>query len=104
MQDATGQRWLQHMVYGTSQALVAIGPSSCDSGLNRAFFVQARTFEVCRSIIFNESSFLSTPEWMDLTRKLSAQEAAVGWSSQDTLLDLVVLCADLRVRYVLRFT
>ncbi|KAF5507910.1 hypothetical protein CGCA056_v013507 [Colletotrichum aenigma] len=73
LQDASGQKWLQHMVFGTAQAqaLVASGPAACKSGTMRTFFVQARTFEACRSIIFNQPSFLADPEWISLTNCLS---------------------------------
>ncbi|SPO01485.1 uncharacterized protein DNG_04158 [Cephalotrichum gorgonifer] len=67
MQDSSGHGWLQHMIYGTSRALIASGPSACTSGSTRTFFAQARTFEVCRAIIFNEPTFLAQPEWMDVT-------------------------------------
>ncbi|KAI8276729.1 hypothetical protein K4K60_007497 [Colletotrichum sp. SAR11_57] len=30
LQDASGQKWLQHMVFGTAQALVASGPAAYD--------------------------------------------------------------------------
>ncbi|OLN86677.1 hypothetical protein CCHL11_03852 [Colletotrichum chlorophyti] len=96
MQDASGQRWLQHMVFGTSQALVASGPSACVSGPNRTFFIQARTFEVCRSIIFNQPSFLATPEWMALTGSLSNASSSRHGSNLDNLLQLIVLCSALR--------
>ncbi|OHF02222.1 hypothetical protein CORC01_02502 [Colletotrichum orchidophilum] len=103
MQDASGQKWLQHMVFGTSQALIASGPSACMSGTMRNFFIQARTFEVCRSIIFNQSSFLAAPEWMKLTGSLSQtatmkDHASLDHASLDDLLNLVVLCSRLRAR------
>lgn len=101
MQDASGQLWLRHMVYGTSQALIASGPSACQSGLTRTFFIQARTFEVCRAIIFNESTFLSNPDWLELTGNLVGDSLTGERSPQDALLDLVVMCSSLRVRFVI---
>ncbi|KAL0934811.1 C6 finger domain-containing protein [Colletotrichum truncatum] len=90
LQDASGQKWLQHMVFGTAQALVASGPAVCESGTMKTFFIQARTFEACRSIIFNQPSFLASPEWISLTDYLS--------TNLDEILKLVVLCSSLRVR------
>ncbi|KAK1989223.1 hypothetical protein LZ30DRAFT_696068 [Colletotrichum cereale] len=98
MQDASGQKWLQHMVFGTSQALIASGPATCSSGSMRTFFNQARSFEVCRSIIFNQASFLAAPEWINLTDSLSKSNVAMVHGSLDELLKLVVLCSALRAR------
>ncbi|KAK1598204.1 uncharacterized protein LY79DRAFT_598583 [Colletotrichum navitas] len=98
MQDASGQKWLQHMVFGTSKALIASGPATCNSGTMRRFFVQARSFEVCRSIIFNQPSFLAAPEWIDLTDSLSKSSVAMAQDSLDELLKLIVLCSALRAR------
>lgn len=90
LQDASGQKWLQHMVFGTAQALVASGAAACKSGTMRTFFVQARTFEACRAIIFNQPSFLANPEWISLTDGPS--------TNLSEILKLVVLCSSLRVR------
>ncbi|KAK1506637.1 hypothetical protein CTAM01_02969, partial [Colletotrichum tamarilloi] len=98
LQDASGQKWLQHMVFGTSQALIASGPSACTSGTMRKFFIQARTFEVCRSIIFNQSSFLATPEWMKVTRNLSEEANIQSRASVDDILNIIVFCSRLRAR------
>ncbi|KAK2034484.1 hypothetical protein LX32DRAFT_634304, partial [Colletotrichum zoysiae] len=98
MQDASGQKWLQHMVFGTSQALIASGPATCISGTMRTFFIQARSFEVCRSIIFNQASFLAAPEWLGLTDSLSKSNVEPVHSSLDELLQLIVLCSALRAR------
>ncbi|KAK1997849.1 hypothetical protein LX36DRAFT_635448 [Colletotrichum falcatum] len=98
MQDASGQKWLQHMVFGTAQALIASGPAACNSGTMRTFFIQARSFEVCRSIIFNQASFLAAPEWISLTDNLSKSNVATVRNSLDELLKLIVLCSALRAR------
>lgn len=78
------------MVSGTAQALVASGPAACKSGTTRTFFIQARTFEACRSIIFDQPSFLADPEWIGLTDYLA--------TDLDEILNLVVLSSNLRVR------
>lgn len=97
MSDTTGQGWVQHLVHGTSSALVATGPLAFESGLGKRFFTEIRIFEVCRAIIFNEPTFLANPGWQELSAKL--QDVEDGQSHPlDALLDIIVLCSTLRVR------
>ncbi|KAH8892645.1 hypothetical protein GQ53DRAFT_719080 [Thozetella sp. PMI_491] len=95
MHDPTGQSWIQHMVHGTAKALSAAGPSVClRPGPGQRFFFQAaRPFEVCRAIVFNESTFLSGSEWEVSLCGASKNELR----PLDTLLDLIVKCSRLRV-------
>ncbi|RSM07307.1 hypothetical protein CDV31_008672 [Fusarium ambrosium] len=97
MSDTTGQGWLQHLVHGTSNALVATGPLAFESGLGKRFFTEIRIFEVCRAIIFNEPSFLADPGWQNLSAKLQGLDADQS-HPLDALLDIIVLCSTLRVR------
>ncbi|KAI8715964.1 Zn(2)-C6 fungal-type domain-containing protein [Fusarium sp. LHS14.1] len=97
MSDTTGQGWVQHLVHGTSSALVATGPLAFETGLGKRFFTEIRIFEVCRAIIFNEPTFLANAGWQELSAKL--QDVEDGQSHPlDALLDIVVLCSTLRVR------
>ncbi|KAG6117664.1 hypothetical protein E4U14_007596 [Claviceps sp. LM454 group G7] len=99
MNDATGHGWQQHIIHGTCMALQASGPSSCRSGAGFTFFTQARVFEVSRTILYNERTFLSEPSWVALSRDLSSHvDSAYTWSPLDSLLDIMVMCSDLRVR------
>ncbi|KAF5554064.1 hypothetical protein FNAPI_6536, partial [Fusarium napiforme] len=98
MTDSTGEGWIQHLVHGTSKALVAAGPTSCQSGYGQRFFTEIRIFEVCRAIIFNESTFLANADWRCLTRDMRAKHQ--GSDSLDELLDLIVSCSTLRVRAI----
>lgn len=105
MNDVTGHWWLQHIVHGTSVALKASGPESCRSGPGLAFFIQARMFEVSRTILFNEPTFLTEPEWVALSRDMWSEEenfesgaARNSWRPLDSLLDIMVMCSNLRVR------
>ncbi|KAG5932509.1 hypothetical protein E4U59_007446 [Claviceps monticola] len=83
-------------------ALQASGPSSCRSGAGFSFFTQDRVFEVSRTILYNERTFLSEPGWVALSRDLSSHDdSAYTWSPLDSLLDIMVMCSDLRVRYAL---
>jgi hypothetical protein len=101
MNDSFGSGWLQHLVHGTAQALIAGGPSMCLSGACSRFFTQCKVFEVCRAIIFNQPSFLAGPEWLALSASLRATVMSKSQQAFDELLDMVVMCASLRVRYVL---
>ncbi|KAF5017870.1 hypothetical protein F66182_10165 [Fusarium sp. NRRL 66182] len=98
MNDPTGQGWIQHLVHGTSKALVAAGPSSCQSGLGQRFFAEIRIFEVCRAIIFNEPTFLADSEWTRLAVEMLSANDKDETRSLHELLDIVVLCSTLRVR------
>ena len=98
MSDTTGQGWVQHLVHGTSSALVAIGPLAFQSGLGKRFLTEIRIFEVCRAIIFNEPTFLANPGWQDLSAKLQGVEDDGQSHPLDALLGKIVLCSTLRVR------
>ncbi|KAH7473061.1 hypothetical protein FOMA001_g12655 [Fusarium oxysporum f. sp. matthiolae] len=97
MTDATGEGWIQHLVHGTSKALVAAGPTSCQSGHGQRFFTEIRIFEVCRAIIFNEPTFLAKADWRCLIREMRAKEQGNA-DILDELLDIIVSCSTLRVR------
>jgi hypothetical protein len=101
MTDSSGDGWLQHLVHGTSQALVAGGPSTCLSGPCRRFFTESKIFEVCRAIVFNRPTFLAEERWISLSASLRVS-SNWGKSQQglDALLDIVVMCSSLRVQYV----
>ncbi|KAM0331199.1 hypothetical protein ACHAPQ_006106 [Fusarium lateritium] len=98
MNDSTGQGWIQHLVHGTSKALVAAGPVSCYSGLGQRFFTEIRIFEVCRAIIFNQPTFLAQDEWREVVERIKVSKDNDGVHSLDDLLDIIVLCSTLRVR------
>ncbi|KAF5608602.1 uncharacterized protein FSUBG_4530 [Fusarium subglutinans] len=99
MTDETGEGWIQHLVHGTSKALVAAGPTSCKSGHGQRFFTEIRIFEVCRAIIFNEPTFLATADWRCLTREMRVKDQDNS-DSLDELLDIIVSCSTLRVRAI----
>ncbi|CAG7559002.1 unnamed protein product [Fusarium equiseti] len=97
MTDATGQGWVQHLVGGTSKALVAAGPTVCLTGRGKRFFTEIRIFEVCRAIIFNEPTFLANSEWRLLTAGMQP-DAQGDDHGLNALLDIITLCSTLRVR------
>jgi hypothetical protein len=98
MNDSTGEGWLQHLIHGTSQALIASGPSTCVSGPCRRFFTESKIFEVCRAIVFNQPTFLAEEKWMALSASLRASSMNSPQKALDSLLDIVVMCASLRVK------
>jgi hypothetical protein len=104
MNDSTGEGWLQHLIHGTSQALIASGPSTCISGPCRRFFIESKIFEVCRAIVFNQPSFLAEEKWMSLSASLRASSMSSSQQALDALLDIVVKCSSLRVQYVAVFS
>ncbi len=101
MNDSSGEGWLQHLIRGTSQALIASGPSTFTSGPCMRFFMESKIFEVCRAIVFNQPSFLAEKKWMSLSASLRESSMSSSQRALDTLLDIVVMCASLRVKYVM---
>ncbi|KAI1867942.1 hypothetical protein JX265_003996 [Neoarthrinium moseri] len=98
MHDSTGSGWVKHMVHGTSRAMEAAGPVLFRSGLGRGFFLQARMFEVCRAVVFNESTFLTTPGWVALSSESWTGNGSWEWSPLDGLLDAISMCSKLCVQ------
>ncbi|KAH7309877.1 hypothetical protein B0I35DRAFT_398061 [Stachybotrys elegans] len=96
--ETTSDGWVKHMVHGTSRALESAGMSLHDTKSGRALFSHVRLFEVCRTILFNESTFLTRPEWISLSK--------VAWTSDSTaercclgdILDIMVASSALRTR------
>ena len=99
MSDSSGHGWLQHFVHGTSKALGFSGPSAFRSGAARRFFLQARTFEVCRSIIFNDATFLAEKRWMKLSNADPRNLCyCPNTCVQEQLLDIMVKCSSLMTK------
>lgn len=100
MQDDTGHGWLQHMTHGTAAALQASGPAACMDGPGRSFFQHARLFEVSKTLLRGEPSFLGTPEWESLTEAQLIETASHDQDPLDAILNITMKCAKLRLRYV----
>lgn len=98
MCDDTGQGWVWHMLYGTSRILQSLTPNGCRTGAGREFFLEIRIFEIARSMLFGEKSFLASKPWTDFTQELWLGDHAGEWSPADRLLDIMTLVADLCVR------
>ncbi len=103
MSDDSGTGWLQHMIHGTAKGLAASGPSICATPAGARMFQQAKMFEVCRTIVFNEQSFLTQPEWRTASKRLWSNHGfSDEWQPLDSLVDIMLLCPDLRYRYAER--
>lgn len=92
MYDPTGEGWIQHTMYGTSKILQHLGPNAFRSGLGLNFFHQMRMFEVSRSLIFSESSFLVEAPWRDLMKGTSTDN--MSDHPIESLLALMLRCSD----------
>ncbi|CAK7264365.1 hypothetical protein SEPCBS119000_000962 [Sporothrix epigloea] len=120
MSESPGKGWQLHMVHGTARALRTSGAASCRRGRARTFFLQARVFEVFRAIVCSDATFLTEPEWTNLLEEMWVSDHHRGhghghnrreqqndrvagdvdssWHPLDALLDLIVLCTELRFR------
>ena len=98
MYDMSGEGWIKHFLYGTSELLQYFGPETCLSGNGRHFFLTVRVFEVSRALIFNEETFLSTKSWCDIMAQMWVGHGFEDWHPKENLLDLMTYCSDLRVR------
>jgi hypothetical protein len=97
MTDASGAGWVQHLVHGTSKALVAAGPTVRQSALGQRFFTEIRVFEACRAVIFNEPTFLASPDWNDTAAEMKSH-GHNDIHGLNALLNIIVSCSTLRVQ------
>lgn len=105
MRDSTGTNWLSHFLHGTSTMLRLQNPEtlSCQDPLNsqrRSFFLATRIFEISRSFIFSDPSFLSNPEWTAAVSRLWEGEGAALWHPKEALFDMLPRFSDLSVRAI----
>lgn len=78
--------------------LKARGPEAHLEGRGRSFFLTFRPFEICRSLIYSEPSFLSEDGWINLTTRMWDGELASQWHPKEELFDLMVSCSSLARR------
>lgn len=87
------------MIHGTCRGLEAAGPSICTTEAGRLFFTHIKVFEVCRVMLYNETTVLSNPAWLDMQRKLRMDgNNQYQWTPLDSLLDVIVDCTSLCYR------
>jgi len=105
MRDATGTNWLSHFLYGTCTILRLQDPESlgypdkCNSR-KRSFFFATRIFEIARSLIYSEPSFLSEPKWIDALEILRKMETEAHYHPKELLFDLLPKVSDLSLRAI----
>jgi hypothetical protein len=92
MYDPTGEGWIKHTMFGTSKILQHLGPDAFRSGLGLSCFDQIRMFEVSRSLLFSESSFLIESPWMDMMHVTKITDVDVH--PIHDLLNLMIRCSD----------
>lgn len=100
MYDVTGEGWVKHILYGTSKIMQLRGPTAHTNGPGRSFFLTFRVFEVCRALIYNDTTFLDQPSWRLLTKDIWSGQRGVEWHPKEALLDLMIPCSTLSMRYV----
>lgn len=101
MNEEADARWLRHMVLGTTKGLQAAGPSICRSEAGIRLFLHAKTFEVCRCMLYNDATFLATEEWRAESRRMRQGAAfTLKLGRLDTLLDIMLKCSALLMQLV----
>jgi hypothetical protein len=98
MYDDSGKGWIKHMLYGTSKIIQLRGPESHLFGPGKSFFLTVRVFEICRSLLFSEPTFLSEPGWRSLMSQMREIDPSQHWHPKEELFDLMILCSDLSLR------
>jgi hypothetical protein len=103
MRDSTGLNWLSHFLHGTCTILQLQRPESlaCPGAHNsqkRSFFLTTRIFEIARSLIYTEPTFLSEPAWAAALVELWENEGAALWHPKEALFDMLPKFSDLGMR------
>ncbi|RDW64673.1 hypothetical protein BP6252_10324 [Coleophoma cylindrospora] len=94
MSDISGEGWVKHILYGTSKILQTRKPEAYLRGSGRSFFLTARVFEICRSLIYNDISFLFEDQWVSLMGRIWEEDIA-DWHPKEKLFDLMLSCSEL---------
>ncbi|KAG9237682.1 hypothetical protein BJ875DRAFT_369527 [Amylocarpus encephaloides] len=93
MLDSTGESWLKHILFGTSKMLQVRGPQAHVAGPGRAFFLTIRVFEICRSLIYSDATFLMDNEWKAVMGRMWEDEFSREWHPKEDMLDLMIECS-----------
>ena len=99
MNEYEEKGWLCHLVLGTGHGLKGAGPSICRTPAGIRLFLHIKTFEVCRCMMYNDSTFLAENKWQDASCDMQSQLTFPrGWKALDSLLNIMVECADLPIQ------
>lgn len=103
MYDVSGEGWIKHILHGTSKILQLRGADAHSTGRGRSFFMIVRVFEICRSLIYSEPTFLHQKSWKAVMNKIWEGDLGGEWHPKESLFDLMLDCSALSQRYVSTF-
>lgn len=98
MVDPSGQNWVKHLLYGISEMLTRLEPKTFLSGLERRFFLEFRMFEIIRSMLFTQPTYLTTKRWKLIMDNIWNGNNAMEWHPKEALLDIMVCSSELAVK------
>ena len=98
MYDMSGEGWVKHILYGTSKILQLRGPEAHLTGKGRYFFLAVRVFEISRSLIYSEPSFLHQQAWKTIMSSMWEGDLIGEWHPKEDLFDLMLECSELSQR------
>lgn len=78
MSEATSDRWVKHMIYGTGRILQVGGPACTMTPLRRMLFEAFQVLEVNRAIMYGEETFLAEAEWSPVINDAYADGDCLG--------------------------
>ncbi|KAH7131746.1 hypothetical protein B0J13DRAFT_108152 [Dactylonectria estremocensis] len=64
LSETSGERWVQHMLHGTSRMFQLSGLTAQPSRLSEKLFAAFRALEATRAIIYGNGTFLSQENWI----------------------------------------
>jgi hypothetical protein len=64
MSETSGERWVKHMLYGTSRIIQSLGPTAQTSQIYRRLFEAFCQLEAHRAVLYGDDTFLSQDVWL----------------------------------------
>lgn len=98
MYDISGEGFVKHILYGTSKILQSRGPAAYLTGRGRSFFLTVRVFEISRTLIYSEPTFLHQESWKAVSTRLWEGSLLNEWHPKEALFDLMLECSALSQR------
>jgi len=105
MRDTTGRNWLVHFLSGTCTILRLQHPSSLlfqdeNNVRRRKFFLATRIFEISRSLIFTQPTFLADSNWVNALTLLWAVDGVGLWHPKEAMFDMLPKFSELSIRAI----
>ena len=88
------------MMYGIARLLDLRGPDAFHSAEVRSLYREIRLFEICRAVLLSQSTALAQPAWQSFNQRLLVN--CERSNPEGIIFNLMLSCADLSRRYVLR--